>query len=102
MTHRSTKHYPAQGITITILSRDPFPEQSPQVNDILASGSPGYYTVDQTSTPPRVAYSTQPPSESLFLPPEHFQPPPDPNDPFRKFDPDNDHLPPPGNPSYFI
>ncbi|KAI5181267.1 hypothetical protein NEOKW01_1486 [Nematocida sp. AWRm80] len=114
---KSTKRYPEKKITITIIEPDDLafseaPEMKKQVAEIidkiLSENKPGEYFISALTPIPTVSHSfpigdkdpTNP--QGMLFPPEYFQKE-DPDHPFKKQDPDDDHLPPQGpNDKYFI
>lgn len=103
------KEYPAQNIIIKIENYNEGDEHSSSVQNILADGRPGTYKVNLRTPQATIQYIPMGDADPLsseggmFFPDKYFKKK-DPNDPFNKRDPDDDHLPPPGGsgPQYFI
>ncbi|OAG29323.1 hypothetical protein NEDG_01396 [Nematocida displodere] len=102
-----TKDYPERSIRIIVNDYVPNDENSKTVVDILGEGKPGIYIVTHVPTPSVIHQPYTPANPynpgSMFIDPSYFKRD-DPNHPFKKYDPDNDELQPPGGPSanYFI
>ncbi|KAI5173143.1 hypothetical protein NEFER03_2112 [Nematocida sp. LUAm3] len=97
---------PQDRINITILNYNPRQNRR-LADDILRSGRPGDYTV--TLDPPSIRYRpfgdlNPQDSQGMILSPNFFKRKDPYDDPFKKYDPDNDHFPPPGgsNHPHFI
>lgn len=96
---------------IRIVLKEPGPpsettEMPPEALRILRSNQPGTYIVSRL--PDSVTHEPYEGSiygeKDMFVDPSFFHKKKDPDDPFKKYDPDADHLQPPGGSSgnYFI
>ncbi|KAH9386569.1 uncharacterized protein NEMAJ01_1465 [Nematocida major] len=96
-------------ITVTETAYKNMPEKvQGEVAEILRQASPGDYTIDASGEalsvrrPALFSDHAEGGTSGMFFPESHFRRPPREDDPFRKYDPDNDELPPPGGSrSYF-